>query len=81
MATFLIHIHTGPENPARPTLGCLVAATALKDGHDVTFFMAGDGVHLLATDAIASLDGQGTGALKDHVPAIVEGGGSSCCRV
>lgn len=75
MATFLIHIHTGPENPTKATLGCLVAATALKDGHDVTIFMAGDGVHLLAPETIASLEGQGTGALKDHIPAISEGGG------
>lgn len=75
MAKFLIHIHTGPNDPTKATLGCLVAATALKEGHDVTVFMAGDGVHLLSAENINSLVGQGTGALKDHIEAINAGGG------
>ncbi|MEM7190361.1 MAG: DsrE family protein [Pseudomonadota bacterium] len=75
MAKFLIHIHTGPENPTKATLGCAVAAAAAKDGHDVTVFMAGDGVHLFAPETIATLEGQGTGALRDHIPAIEEAGG------
>ncbi len=75
MAKFLIHIHTGPENPTKATLGCLVAATALNDGHDVTVFLAGDGVHLLSPETIETLEGQGTGKLKDHIPAIEATGG------
>ena len=75
MSTFLIHIHTGPNDPTKATLGCLVAATALKEGHEVTVFMAGDGVHLLSAEQIETLTGQGTGALKDHIPAIAEAGG------
>jgi predicted peroxiredoxin len=53
----------------------VVAATAVKEGHDVTVFMAGDGVHLLASEHLGSLVGQGTGSLKDHIAAIAEGGG------
>ena len=75
MSKFLIHIHTGPGDPTKAALGCLVAATALKKGHSVDVFLAGDGVHLLSPDALASLEGQGTGRLGDHVAAIESGGG------
>ena len=53
----------------------LVAATALKQGHDVTLFLAGDGVHLLAPQKIDELEGQGTGAHRDHIAAIESAGG------
>ncbi|NRB00600.1 MAG: DsrE family protein [Rhodobacteraceae bacterium] len=76
MATMLVHIHSGPENPTKATLGCLVAATAAKEGHDVTVFMAGDAVHLMAPDTIATLEGVGTGKLSDHIPAIAAAGGA-----
>jgi hypothetical protein len=32
MASFLIHIHTGPENPTKAALGFLVALSAVKAG-------------------------------------------------
>lgn len=75
MSDFLIHIHTGPGNPTKATLGCLVAATALKAGHDVRIFMAGDGVRLLDPEVIDSLEGEGTGKMKDHIPEIAAHGG------
>lgn len=75
MSKFLVHIHTGPSDPTKATLGLLIAATALKEGHEVTVFMAGDGVHLLAVEHLDALVGQGTGALKDHIAAIADGGG------
>ena len=75
MARFLIHIHTGPENPTKAALGCLVAAAAVKKGHEVDVFLAGDAVHLLAPETLARLEGQGTGKLGEHVAAIAEGGG------
>ncbi len=31
MPKFLIHIHTGPENPTKAALGFLVAATAANE--------------------------------------------------
>lgn len=75
MARFLIHIHTGPEQPTKATLGFLVARTALAEGHDVDLFLAGDGVHLLGSDALGTLEGVGTGNLGEHFEAIVAGGG------
>lgn len=75
MRRFLIHIHTGPENPTKAALGFLVAATALKEGHDVDLFLAGDAVFLLAEDTLTSLEGKGTGKLGAHFASIVENGG------
>lgn len=75
MSRFLIHIHSGPADPTKATLGMLVALTALRDGHEVDVFLAGDGVHLFAPDTMASLQGLGTGALADHIPAIAAAGG------
>jgi uncharacterized protein len=75
MARFLIHIHTGPENPTKAALGFLVAATALKEGHEVDLFLAGDAVSLLAGDSLTSLEGKGTGRLEAHFASIVEAGG------
>ena len=46
MSKILIHIHSGPELKNKVTLGFLVALSAIKKGHDVTLFLAADGVHL-----------------------------------
>ena len=76
MAKFLIHIHTGPDDTTKAALGCLVAATAVKQGHGVNIFLAGDGVHLLSADALANVEGSGTGKLGGQVAAIEDGGGT-----
>lgn len=75
MATFLVHVVTGPADPTRATLGCLIALTALKEGHRVNVFLAGDGVHLFAPEVMATLEGVGTGRLADHIPGIAAAGG------
>ena len=75
MARFLVHIHTGPENPTKAALGFLVAATALKDGHQVDLFLAGDGVLLIGEDALSNLEGEGTGNLGAHFESIIGAGG------
>jgi predicted peroxiredoxin len=75
MARFLVHIHTGPENPTKAALGFLVAATALKDGHEVDLFLAGDGVLLFTEEALTNLEGKGTGKLGDHFASISGAGG------
>ena len=75
MAKVLIHIHTGPSDPTKAALGCLVAATALKEGHETDLFLAGDGTHLLAPATIASLEGLGTGRLADHLAVFRDLGG------
>ena len=73
MATFLVHVHTGPENPTKAALGLLVAATALKAGHSVDVFLAGDGVRLLAPEG--AVEGLGTGSVTAELDAIAAGGG------
>ena len=75
MARFLVHIHTGPDNPTKAALGFLVAATALKSGHEVDLFLAGDGVLLVGEEALASVEGKGTGRVGDHFDSITADGG------
>jgi uncharacterized protein len=71
---FLIHIHTGPDNPTKAALGFLVAATAQKEGHEVSVFLAGDGASLITDEALSSVEGTGTGKLQDHFTALTSGG-------
>src|SRR5262249_34370782 len=70
MAKFLVHIHTGPENPTKAALGFLVAATAVKQGHDVDLFLAGDSASLIADAQLNALEGKGTGKLADHYQVL-----------
>jgi uncharacterized protein len=70
---FLIHIHTGPDNPTKAALGFLVAATAQKEGHEVNVFLAGDGASLITDDALSTVEGVGTGKLQDHFTALTSG--------
>src|SRR5688500_15304746 len=65
----LVHITNGPENPTRAALGFLVAKTALEEGHEVTLFLAGDGVKLLQDSVLNNLMGVGTGKLREHYDA------------
>ena len=71
----LVHITIGPENPTRAALGFLVAKTALDAGHEVTLFLAGDGVKLLQDSTLNTLTGVGTGKLREHYDAIVKANG------
>src|SRR5260221_12143142 len=75
MSRLLVHIVTGPENPTRAALGLLVARTALAAGHDVDLFLAGDGVGLLRPATLDAGVGIGTGSMREHVDALVAGGG------
>jgi predicted peroxiredoxin len=72
--TFLIHIHTGPDNPTKAALGFIVAMTAQNEGHTVNVFLAGDGASLITDEAINSVEGKGTGKLRDHFDALIKGG-------
>ena len=71
----LVHITNGPESPTRAALGFLVAKTALDAGHEVTLFLAGDGVKLLQDSTLNTLTGVGTGKLREHYDAIVKANG------
>ncbi len=75
MAKLLIHVTTPPEDPTKAALSFLVAKTALAEGHEVNLFLAGESVRLLDPETLNSLQGQGTGNLKEHYDSIVASGG------
>jgi predicted peroxiredoxin len=74
MAKILVHITRGPEDPSRAALGFLVAKAAVEDGHDVSVFLAADGVQLLRDEVLDNLTGLGTGSLRESYDALATGG-------
>lgn len=75
MGKLLVHITCGPEAPTRAALGLLVARAGIEEGHDVSVFLAGDGVQLIRESVLDSLHGLGTGSLRESFDAVVKGGG------
>ena len=76
MAKVMVQILSGPEHATRAALGFLVAQGALDEGHDVTVFLAADGVNWVnrpTTDAIAGLGG---GTLSEAIDKLKDGGAS-----
>jgi predicted peroxiredoxin len=71
----LVHLTHGPEAPTRAALAFSVAKAALDDGHTVVLFLAGDAVQLLRDAVLNSLNGVGTGNLREFYNAIVAKGG------
>ena len=63
----LVHIFSDLEFKNKVTLGLLVALAAENDGHEVTLFLAGDGVHILNCKKVGEIVGLGTGDLYDHL--------------
>src|SRR5687768_17364538 len=59
MGKLLVHITCGPEAPTRAALGLLVARAAIEGGHEVSVFLAGDGVQLIREPVLDSLNGLG----------------------
>jgi predicted peroxiredoxin len=74
MGKLLVHLTFGPEAPTRAALALLVARSALEDGHEVSLFLAGDAVQLLRPATTDAVQGVGTGSLREHVGALVDGG-------
>ena len=74
MARILVHITCGPEHPTKAALGFLVAKAAVDEGHEVSMFLAGDGVQLLRDAVLDSLTGLGTGSLRESYDAVVASG-------
>jgi predicted peroxiredoxin len=70
MSKLLINLTYGPEAPTRAALGFLVGRAAAEEGHDVTFFLAGDAVQLLREPVLDSLVGLGTGSLRESYDAL-----------
>lgn len=75
VSKLLIHMTHGPEAPTRAALGFLVGRAAVEEGHDVSFFLAGDAVQLLRDAVLDNLNGLGTGSLRESYEAVVAGGG------
>jgi uncharacterized protein len=75
MGRLLVHITSGPEAPTRAALGLLVARAAIDEGHEVSIFLAGDAVQLIRDAVLDSLEGLGTGSLRESFDAIAGGGG------
>lgn len=74
MANILVHVTCGPENPTKAALGFLVAKAAVDEGHDVSMFLAGDGVQLVRDAVLDSLTGLGTGSLRESYDAVIASG-------
>lgn len=74
MANILVHVTCGPENPTKAALGFLVAKVAVDEGHDVSMFLAGDGVQLVRDAVLDSLTGLGTGSLRESYDAVIASG-------
>jgi predicted peroxiredoxin len=70
MGKLLVHLTHGPEAPTRAALAFLVAKAAVDEGHEVSMFLAGDAVQLLRDPVIDSLQGLGTGPLREHFDAL-----------
>ena len=75
MASILVHVTCGPEQPSKAALAFFVARAAVEEGHQVTMFLAGDAVPLLRDAVLDSLQGLGTGSLREHHDKFVAGGG------
>lgn len=74
MASILVHITHGPEHPTRAALGFHVAKSALDAGHEVTLFLAGDGVQLMREGVLDHLHGLGTGDMRHLYDAVAAAG-------
>ena len=74
MSKILIHVTRGPEDPTRAALGFLVGKAAVDEGHDVSLFLAGDGVQLLRDAVLDNLVGLGTGRLRESYDALAAAG-------
>jgi uncharacterized protein len=74
LSRLLVHLSTGPEHPTRAALAFLVARAAQQRGHDVDMFLAGDAVGLLRDATMDTVQGIGTGSLREPFEAVAGGG-------
>ncbi|OMP67277.1 DsrE family protein [Domibacillus epiphyticus] len=73
----LIHLTHGPEAPTQADRAFLIAKTAIKDGHEVSMFLAGSSVQLIKDEYLDSVLGVGVTAteIRNSFNEIIEGGG------
>ncbi len=69
--SYFIHLTSDPKiNPSAAMMSIFAASEALKQGHDVTYFAAGDGTRILLKEVIENLHnftphGGGTGKISE----------------
>ena len=74
MSKVLVQITSGPEHATKAALGFLVAKVAVDEGHEVSLFLAADGVQFVkgaVREVIAGLTG---GTVADAFDSIKAGG-------
>jgi predicted peroxiredoxin len=73
----LIHLTHGPEKPTQADRAFLIAKTALRDGHQVSMFLAGSAVQLIRDEHLDSVLGVGETAteLRNSFQEIIQNGG------
>jgi predicted peroxiredoxin len=76
MAKVMVQIVSGPEHATRAALGFLVGQGALEEGHDVTVFLAADGVQWVNRPLADAIAGLGGGKLSENLDALKNGGAS-----
>lgn len=77
MAKILIHLTHGPEAPTQADRAFLIAKTALREGHELSMFLAGSAVSLLSDEVLDSVIGVGEGvtSLRESYEEIISKGG------
>ncbi|WP_400243811.1 DsrE family protein [Niallia sp. JL1B1071] len=74
MGKLLIHLTHGTEAPTQADRAFLIAQTAIKDGHEVSMFLAGEAAKLITNENLDRQHGFGP-ILRDYYNTIIEGGG------
>ena len=72
MSKVLVHIHSDLEFKNKVTLGLMVALAAIKKNHEVTLFLAADGVHILRCKNSNQIVWQGSWDLYEHLLNLKE---------
>ena len=67
MHKVLVHIHSDLKFKNKITLALAITLAAEKKRHEVTLFLAADGVNILNCKSAGQIVGQGTGDLFEHL--------------
>jgi len=75
MATILISITNGNDDPDRATVGFVLAGAAVASEQDTTVFLSTNGVNLARRGVAETVHEEGFSPLKDLVDMFVSNGG------
>ena len=74
MSKVLVQVTSGPEHATKAALGFLVAKAAVDEGHEVTLFLAADGVQFAKQAVREVIAGLGGGTVAEAFDAVKAGG-------